>query len=291
MPFILWLPILAWLSPSDPLILLLWLLAWSLTGMDWHSVSLADVCDSVGPYETTPEGSGSDQARVRQRLNEAAQGYYRSVYGARLSTALRRVCKAAAAGLLVLAVMMVWAILVDASEPNQVLLALASGLASILVLVFSWQRRRLEKSIGTHSRGELRRQMALLLVKAQGFSGLHEFMQKVHSVYKEPPRLTARFLVPYHRSTALYAFMVAISLAAFLFGLARSRWQGAAWTGILASPQHFILLALNIADIVVVVYFACLMLLNTFEWRATQLGSRYFPLQVLCHDLEFLGVQ
>ena len=304
LPFILLLLVLLWSPPLGLAILLALLLAEGLADMDLYKLSVADALDSLSSYESPDEIDADSIACLRETLNRIARDYYMAVYGASLSPTQRRLCRWLAALLFAVAAAIAWSVLVGASEPGQTLLFVAGLIGSALSLIFFWSRRALDKSLGIDNRNTLRWIQASRITKAAGIDGPHEFMQKVRGLYTGHlacnaghaacdagyPQLTAQFLVPYHKSTTFYALVVFTSLTMFLLRLVQARWPATQWASVLANPHHFLVIVLDVVDIVSTVYLAGLMFLNSSEWPATQLGGRYFPLQVMCHDLSFLGL-
>ena len=304
LPFILLLLVLLWSPPLGLAIFLALLLAGGLADMDLYQLSVADALDSLSSHESLDEIDADSIACLRETLNRIARDYYMAVYGANLSPTQRRLCRWLAALLFAVAAAIAWSVLVGASEPGQTLLFVAGLIGSALSLIFFWSRRALDKSLGIDNRNTLRWIQASRITKAAGIDGPHEFMQKVRDLYTGHsacngghaacnagyPQLTAQFLVPYHKSTTFYALVVFTSLTMLLLRLVQARWPATQWASVLANPHHFLVIVLDVVDIVATVYLAGLMFLNSSEWPATQLGGRYFPLQVMCHDLSFLGL-
>ena len=183
LPFILLLLVLLWSPPLGLAILLALLLAGGLADMDLYQLSVADALDSLSSYESPDEIDADSIACLRETLNRIARGYYMAVYGANLSPTQRRLCRWLAALLFAVAAAIAWSVLVGASEPGQTLLFVAGLIGSALSLIFFWNRRALDKSLGVDNRNTLRWIQANHITKAAGIDGPHEFMQKVRGLY------------------------------------------------------------------------------------------------------------
>ena len=117
--------------------------------------------------------------------------------------------------------------------------------------------------------------------------GPQKYLKEVEAIYGKIPEVRAWFLAPYQSGNFGSLVMAVGRGTGVLLTAAYFSWS---WSGAAGGRQlgayGIAVLAIFFLGLILMTYLAVFVFLNTSEWGGIQSGADYFPLQVLCRDLE-----
>ena len=226
------------------------------------------------------------------RFNEVARTYYMAVYGGGPLSPIHRMLRLAAifcGTALALRFIVVQLVLAYGGPLLAARFSWMFGFYGFVVASLAYQDYRCWRATGQPTLSGRRQYIADGMLEEFGKST--GFLAAVKQNCGGLPPTPARFLTPFWpedrvRLLLWIPVLCLAAVAAALYGGHIFYGSYVNWLRAGDGVQHLVLAVLTVLLTVVVLYLFLLVLGVTSRWHGTPMGRRYFPLQVLCQDLQ-----